>query len=222
MTETDLVGAIRLLERGLERVRAGYCRNAFYRRTWFRKHPQFCMAGALYMNDDGEYELFTDARQHAERFLSVAIGSRNLVAYGSRCFVKGLVVHAYQCALAAARKEQLPKATTELLIRAKGFVERGWCRDHIALNANGDCTPALSPDAVAWCMSGALTAAGRGAGAVDSNDALDCLRVAIGGGSITRFNDAQLNVGPVLAAFDRAIAAAPPPSAAKIAEAGGQ
>ncbi len=95
--------------------------------------------------------------------------------------------------------------TTALLIRARGFIERGWCRE-TGQDANGELVQARSERAVAWCAVGALMAAG-----VDNKGFWDhpaTLRfvAAIDGMSIPDFNDAQSTVGPVLAAFDRAIA----------------
>ena len=116
--------------------------------------------------------------------------------------------------------------TTALLIRARGFIVRGWCRNADAKDETGQAVHAGSPEAVAWCAYGALKAAGS----YVSLAAVLRLERAIGGGSgfgegIGRFNDLQQTVEPVLAAFDRAIAAggttaAAPPPWARIAEAG--
>ena len=99
--------------------------------------------------------------------------------------------------------------TTTLLIRARKFIQRGWCRDAIARDANGNhLVDARSTEAVAWCSVGALEATG-----VDFFDpsfipAIRRLQVAMRTECIARFNDGQMTPGPVLAAFDRAIAAA--------------
>lgn len=96
--------AIRLLERALARVTVGYFSAAFYRRTWFRRRPQFCMCGALTYTDDGHYEGYSDAHWLAEKFAMDAIDGRTLISYGTRPFVKHLVKRAYRRALAAARE----------------------------------------------------------------------------------------------------------------------
>jgi hypothetical protein len=105
--------------------------------------------------------------------------------------------------------------TTDLLIRARGFIERGWCRGAMARNEVGNEVEPTSEQAVAWCAGGALIAAGspndglsyRRAEFCRLEDAIDCSWVAV-------FNDRQESVGSVLAAFDRAIAGEP---AARIA-----
>jgi hypothetical protein len=97
--------------------------------------------------------------------------------------------------------------TTALLIRARGFIERGWCRYVRARDAAGNPVEPTSEQAVAWCAGGALIAAGspdderyRRAEFRRLEDAIDCSWVA-------NFNDLQETVEPILAAFDRAIAA---------------
>ena len=66
----------------------------------------------------------------------------------------------------AARSDQLPQTTpldetTTLLIRARNFIQRGWCRAAIARDADGNhLMDARSADAVAWCSIGALEATG--------------------------------------------------------------
>jgi hypothetical protein len=99
--------------------------------------------------------------------------------------------------------------TTELLIRARGLLARGWCRDRSALDADGDAVHPRSPRAVAWCIYGALIASGM----TDYRhwpELPAAVRLkAVIGGSLVVFNEAQETVEPVLAAFDRAIAAGP-------------
>ena len=103
--------------------------------------------------------------------------------------------------------------TTALLIRARGFVERGWCRIPLAVDSDGNDVIPTNERAVAWCMYGALYAAGfsesPGYFSTPENrlPAVRRLRAAIGGGSIAHFNKRQKTVEPILAAFDRAIAA---------------
>jgi hypothetical protein len=101
--------------------------------------------------------------------------------------------------------------TTELLIRARGFLERGWCRSAYARNFLGWKVGPKSWWACQWCALGALCAAGmplcKSHPAVDqSHPAVNRLSAAIGGDYIGWFNDHQDTVEPVLAAFDRAIA----------------
>jgi hypothetical protein len=99
--------------------------------------------------------------------------------------------------------------TTDLLIRARGLIERGWCRGIGAKDADGHPVGPSSAQAVAWCAGGALIAAGMPVvGGLWSQPAMRRLGEAMGGTSrdIMNFNDRQLTVEPVLAAFDRAIA----------------
>jgi hypothetical protein len=97
--------------------------------------------------------------------------------------------------------------TTALLIRARGFIERGWCRLTVALSANGFVTGPTSGDAAAWCMYGSLFAAGVPQAGYSEHSAVLRLESAIGGENVCIFNNRQETVEPVLAAFDRAIAA---------------
>ena len=105
--------------------------------------------------------------------------------------------------------------TTALLIRARGFIERGWCQGANAKDKNGQPVSIWSDQAVAWCAAGALFAAGIAPDhncweyPVVVNLANNLLQKAIGRDrSIQAFNDRQWRVRPVLAAFDRAIALA--------------
>ena len=98
--------------------------------------------------------------------------------------------------------------TTLLLIRARNFIQRGWCRDAIARDADGNqLVDARSAEAVAWCSIGALEATGAECFDPSFIPALRRLEVAMRTECIARFNDHQMTVDPVLAAFDRAIAA---------------
>lgn len=94
--------------------------------------------------------------------------------------------------------------TTALLIRARGFIERGWSRGTYARDANGSIVPPHSPKAVCWCAVGALIAVGVHTPHPARNRLLAAIRT---GESLSTFNDRQETVEPVLAAFDRAIAA---------------
>lgn len=96
--------------------------------------------------------------------------------------------------------------TTALLIRARGFIERSWCRKWFAGDANGWGVTPVSEQAIAWCMTGALMAAQQQTADGCVNDAIERLRSAVGGdGTLADFNDRQQTVEPVLAAFDFAI-----------------
>jgi hypothetical protein len=97
--------------------------------------------------------------------------------------------------------------TTELLIRARSLLKRGWCRGTAAQTSFGLPVSLYSRWAVAWCASGALKAARTGTSDLDYRRASIRLIAAIGGVNIADFNDRQETVEPVLAAFDRAIAA---------------
>jgi hypothetical protein len=96
--------------------------------------------------------------------------------------------------------------TTELLIRARGLIERGWCREEFARDAVGNFVDPTGPTAIAWCMNGALIAAGVVL-PLKKHPAFRRLKSAIGTAPVSVFNDAQETVEPILAAFDRAIAA---------------
>jgi hypothetical protein len=91
---------------------------------------------------------------------------------------------------------------TALLIRARGFMERGWCKGRQAVDESGKWVESTSKQAVAWCAYGALVAAGL----VPGHPALTRLFDAMGGVGVIPFNDRQETVEPVLAAFDRALA----------------
>jgi hypothetical protein len=95
--------------------------------------------------------------------------------------------------------------TTALLIRARGFIERGWCRGAYAKDACAGLVSPGSREAVRWCMLGALQAAGWN-GLDFGHPAYLRLQGAVGGGRVGDFNDDQETVEPVLAAFDRTIA----------------
>jgi hypothetical protein len=105
--------------------------------------------------------------------------------------------------------------TTALLIRARGFLERGWCRFDFAYDAAGQSVHPKSRHAVAWCVNGALIAAGvpswldnPDSRSYDDHPAVRRLEAAMGGWmGIGGFNNRQETVEPILAAFDRAIAA---------------
>src|SRR3984957_20543681 len=100
--------------------------------------------------------------------------------------------------------------TTALLFRARGFLERGWCHDALACNFLRLQVSPYSRWAVAWCANGALEVARLTASDLVWRRAITRLVAAIGGESIWQFNDRQDTIEPVLAGFDRAIAASRP------------
>ena len=105
----------------------------------------------------------------------------------------------------AASSDAATDETTALLIRARGFIARGWCRTANAQDAKGFVVSVHSEHAVAWCMAGALMAAGMSRDY--GHPAYQRLKCAVGGELVLGFNDRQKTVEPILAAFDRAIAA---------------
>jgi hypothetical protein len=105
----------------------------------------------------------------------------------------------------------LSDETTSLLIRARGFIERGWCRRAEARDSTGRIVDPTSEQAVAWCVLGALHAAGISGSDYWNHPAIHRVVEAINGcwvsgWTICAFNNAQETVEPILAAFDRAIA----------------
>ena len=96
--------------------------------------------------------------------------------------------------------------TTELLVRARTFVARGWCRGTEARNLLGFSVSPYSRHAVAWCASGAVQAAQAAASDLDCRRAYLRLIAAMDDELIAAFNDRQETVEPILAAFDHAIA----------------
>jgi hypothetical protein len=103
--------------------------------------------------------------------------------------------------------DKVADPATELLIRARSFIERGWCRDMAAVDSNGVEVHSSSPRAIAWCLIGALDAAGipylyhqHG-----PHPAYRRLMDVIGDERPLDFNARQESVEPILAVFDRAI-----------------
>jgi hypothetical protein len=96
---------------------------------------------------------------------------------------------------------------TALLIRARALVARGWCRKAAARSRFGFRVSPYSRSAIAWCAAGAVQAAAFVTSDLDRRSAHYRLIAAIDGEILSRFNDSQETVEPVLAAFDRAIAA---------------
>jgi hypothetical protein len=107
------------------------------------------------------------------------------------------------------RTETTDDKATALLIRARGLLERGWCRGTLARNFLGFTVPAYSTSATRWCASGALTVAAMTDSDLVRRHARNRLVAVIGGGLLGHFNDSQETVEPILAAFDKAIAGEP-------------
>src|SRR5580704_12741136 len=106
-------------------------------------------------------------------------------------------------------------SATELLIKARALVERGWCRNKLAVDANGAEVDVASEKAVAWDAIGAIRLLEVSMGYQPAQHALRRLTSAVGPiwKWVGAFNDTQETVEPVLAAFDRAIAISPPDAA---------
>lgn len=94
----------------------------------------------------------------------------------------------------------------EILIKARGYIESGWCRDHYAVNPEGSPCRANSGEAVAWCALGALRAADqRGDDLSPEGYAAKALLNEVVG-DIIWWNDSRAHAKEeVLAAFDKAI-----------------
>lgn len=99
---------------------------------------------------------------------------------------------------------------TQILIYAREFLTKGWCRKDQAKNKDGESVDPSSRHAVSWCAYGALVAAGMRNGAREGErgyGALMRLLASIGDGygGPAPFNNRQETVDPVLEAFDKAI-----------------
>lgn len=107
----------------------------------------------------------------------------------------------------------LDVAATKLLIRAHFLLKHGWCVNALALDGNGQPVDPRSECAVQWCPYGALLAAEESPTTPAFDAALRRLHAQIPDASgyaafdIGAFNKRQETVEPILAAFDRAIAA---------------
>lgn len=57
--------------------------------------------------------------------------------------------------------ESNPDLVLRVLTRARGYIERGWCQDWLARDADGNRVDAVTnPRAVAFCAGGAIERAG--------------------------------------------------------------
>ena len=100
----------------------------------------------------------------------------------------------------------------EVLIRARGFIERGWAKYEYAFNDKGHPVEPNAPEATCWCSFGALRAAcGLGAEPYEQpppKEYLDALGVVIWmvDYSLDGWNDEEGRTKEeVLALFDDAI-----------------
>lgn len=96
------------------------------------------------------------------------------------------------------------KRTVEVLRKAKTFIEKGWCKNYLALDSKGNEVLATSSDAVKWCAIGALEAVTR-----DNTEAWVALDRALPQnrptGGVIGYNNAARSKHQVLRLFDRAI-----------------
>lgn len=51
------------------------------------------------------------------------------------------------------------RLVADILERAKGYVERGWCQGSSATNEQGEVVNPFHPSACCWCAQGAVNAA---------------------------------------------------------------
>lgn len=97
---------------------------------------------------------------------------------------------------------------TELLISARGYVERGWTQDVGARNALGaECDP-CDARAASWCTAGAVYAAGGGVTSLVflARELMGLGMMEVERDSLSNWNDDPARTkAEVLALFDRAI-----------------
>ncbi|ORE90682.1 hypothetical protein ATO13_22221 [Stappia sp. 22II-S9-Z10] len=99
-------------------------------------------------------------------------------------------------------------AVAEVLRKARGYVERGWTQRSFARGPDGAVVSPVDASATCWCSIGAIMAASNYDMTVYV-PASDALRAAIAGSNLPRWNDdLRRTLADVLAAFDKAIAAA--------------
>ena len=99
--------------------------------------------------------------------------------------------------------------TAQILKNARALVARGWCQGHYAERENGETCDLVSGEAVRWCAEGAIHNATFGAKHWIWREVNDAFCKASDTDHIPSFNDAPGRTqADVLAAFDRAIAAA--------------
>lgn len=82
------------------------------------------------------------------------------------------------------------KTTRQILTEAKGYVEQGWCQGVYAQDENGHSVESQSPQAVRWCLYGAISKASEIT--VIDPDTFNFLRInfpSIQGGYFSIWND---------------------------------
>lgn len=102
-------------------------------------------------------------------------------------------------------------ADAALLVRAKGFLQKGWCRNAQGRRADGCYVDPESDEAVSWCAYGALVRAGMKNDSLPKDaPALRHLMTAIRCEDVGPgvWNNSQKSVEPILKKFDEAIAIA--------------
>lgn len=106
----------------------------------------------------------------------------------------------------------LVKPTSEILETARARLAYGWCSESLARDAHGRTCAPSSPNARAWCMFGALIAAGMPVVLGDEHAAETYIRAQIGHEDIETVNDRtgseprlRWSQAQALEVFDRAI-----------------
>jgi hypothetical protein len=93
-------------------------------------------------------------------------------------------------------------AVADKLREARKLIERGWCRNIQAMDKLGRDVDPHDPEAVCWCVYGALGAVD----AINDDNVLRPLKRAVGSPQLANWNDAsERTQAEVLAAFDKAI-----------------
>lgn len=96
------------------------------------------------------------------------------------------------------------KTAREVLVEARGLIEKGWARGAFARYRNGKRTGSMDERACFFCVEGAICRAAFGT-VYARREAMRAMQDATGRCDLFRWNDAQSTKAPVLAAFDRAI-----------------
>lgn len=98
-----------------------------------------------------------------------------------------------------------PDNVLQVLIKARGHIERGWCKNALARTSNGRKIDPYHADAAKWCAIGAVIATTG----TDSNPAvyrrLTAAAKWLGSPNVMAFNDAQWRRERVLMLYDVAI-----------------
>lgn len=96
------------------------------------------------------------------------------------------------------------KTVSQGLRRARAFIAKGFCKHHLAINNDGVEVDPRSPAAVAWCVYGALDAAG----ADDTADGWLQAVVPYSGSLVAYNNHPRRTQKQMLRLFDQALALA--------------